>query len=87
MEAEYEEVLLWVDPSAGGAGTSSSGSASPSGEGIHVFGAIQPLKGRQTANLMADSYGFASAKELSRVQKYLHKHGGWQLEQVGVMSK
>ena len=81
MEAEYEEVLTWVDPGAGGAGTSSTGSVSPWGEGI------QPLKGCQTANLMADSYGFASAEELSRVQKYLHKHGRWQLEQVGVMSK
>ena len=87
MEAEYEEVLSCVDPGAGGAGTSSSGSASPWGEGIHVFGAIQPLKGCQTANLMADSHGFASAEELSRVQKYPHEHSGWQLEQVGVMSK
>ena len=87
MEAEYEEVLLWVNPGAGGAGTSSAGSVSPWDEGIHIFGAIQPLKGCQTANLMADSYGFASAEELSRVQKYLHKHGGWQLEQVGVISK
>ena len=40
-----------------------------------------------TANLMADSYGFASIEELSRVQKYLHEHGRWQLEQVSVMSK
>ena len=87
MEAEYEKVLSWVDPGAGGAGASSTGSASPWGEGILVFGTVQPLKGRQTANLMADSYGFASTEELSRVQKYLHEHGGWQLEQVGVMSK
>ena len=87
MEAEYEEVLMWVEPGAGGAGTSSAESVSPWSEGIHIFEATQPLKGRQTANLMADSYGFASAEELSRVQKYLHKHGGWQLEQVGVISK
>ena len=83
MEAEDEEVLSWVDPGADGAGTSSS-TASPWGEGIHVFGVIQPLKGCQTANLMADSYGFASIEELSRVQKYL---GRWQLEQVSIMSK
>ena len=51
--------MSWVDPGADGADTSSSSSASPWGEGIHVFGAIQPLKGCQTANLMADSYGFA----------------------------
>ena len=63
MEAEYEEVLSWVDPGAGGVGTPSSDSASPWGEGIQVFGLIQPLKGCQTANLMADSYGFASIKE------------------------
>ena len=87
MEVEYEEVLLWVDPGADGAGTSSSSTASPWGEGIHVFGLIQPLKGHQTANLMADSYGFASMEELSRVQKYLHEHGRWQLEQVSIMSK
>ena len=87
MEAEYEEVLSWADPGAGGASTSSTGLASPWGKGIHVFRAIQPLKGCQTANLMADSYGFASTKELSRVQKYLHEHGKWQLEQVGAMSK
>ena len=80
MEAEYKEVLTWVDPGAGGAGTS-AGSIGLWGEGIHVFGAAQPLKGCQTANLMA------SAEELSRVQKYLHEHGGWQLEQVGVLSK
>ena len=87
MEAEYKEMLSWVNPGAGGASTSSTGLVSPWGEGIHIFGAIQPLKGCQTANLMADSYGFASTEELSRVQKYLHEHGGWQLEQVGAMSK
>ena len=75
METEYEEVLSWVDPGADGAGASSSSSTSPWGEGIHVFGVIQPLKGCQTANLMADSYGFTSIEELSRVRKYLHEHG------------
>ena len=29
MEAEYEEVLSWVDPGAGGVGASLSNSASP----------------------------------------------------------
>ena len=87
MEADYEEVLSWVDPGADGANTCSSSSASPWGEGIHIFGVIQPLKGCQTANLMADSYGFTSIEELSRVQKYLPEHGGWQLEQVSIMSK
>ena len=87
MKAEYEEVLSWVDPGADGADASSSSSASPWGEGIHVFGMIQPLKRCQIANLMADSYGFTSIEELSRVQKYLHEHGGWQLEQVSIISK
>ena len=87
MEAEYKEVLSWVNPGADGAEASSSSSASPWGEGIHVFGAIQPLKGCQTANLMADSYRFTSIKELSRVQKYLHEHGRWHLEQVSIMSR
>ena len=87
MEAEYEEVLSWVDPGADGASASSSSSASPWGEGIHVFGVIQPLKRCQTVNLMADSYEFALIEELSRVQKYLHEHGGWQLGQVSIMSK
>ena len=87
MEAEYEEVLAWVDPGPGGAGPSSAEMSGPWEEGIHIFGVPQPLKGCRTANLMADSYGFASAEELSRVQKFLHDHGRWQLEQVGVVCK
>ena len=87
MEAEYEEMLSWVDPGADGASTSSSSTASPWSEEIHVFGPIQPLKGHQTANLMADSYRFFSMEELSRVQKCLHEHDRWQLEQVSIMSK
>ena len=80
MEAEYEQVLSWVDPARPGSpGTETPG---PWGEGIHLFGIPQPFKGCHTANLMADSYGFASAEELSRVQKYLCEHGRWQLEQV-----
>ena len=81
MELEYEEVLAWVDPGPARPGTSGAGSSSaettgPLGEGIHISRAFQPLKGCQTANLMADSYRFASAEELVRVQKYLHKHRG-----------
>ena len=87
MEADYEEVLTLVDPGASGAGTSSAESIGPWGEGIHVFGVAAPLKGCQTANLMADSYGFASAEELSRVQKFPHEHSRWQLEQLGVICK
>ena len=92
MGPEYEEVLAWVDPGparpgTSGAGYSSTETAGPWGEGILIFGAVQPLKGHQTANLMADSYGFALAEELARVQEYIREHRGWQLEQVGVIYK
>ena len=87
MEVEYEEVLSWVDPGPGSTRASSAATSGPWGERIHIFGEAQPLKGHQTANLMADSYGFASAEELSRVQRYLHEHGRWQLEQVSVVCK
>ena len=82
MEAEYEEVLSWVDPGLGEAGSSGTEITGPWGEGIHLFGVLQPLKGCHTATLMADSYRFASTEELSRIQKYLREHSGWQLEQV-----
>ena len=87
MEVEYEEVLSWVDPGPGEAASSGTETPGSWGEGIHLFGAPQPLKGHHTASLMADSYGFASTEELSRVQKYLHEHGGWQLEQVSYRPK
>ena len=87
MEAECEEVLTWVDPGPGEAASSGTETPGPWGEGIHLYGAPQPLKGCHTASLMADSYGFASTEELSRVQKYLREHGGWQLEQVSYRSK
>ena len=87
MEVEYEEVLSWVDPGPGGVVSSGTETPGPWGEGIHLFGALQPLKGHRTASLMADSDGFASTEELSRVQKYLREHGGWQLEQVSYRPK
>ena len=76
MEPEYKEVLAWVDPGPARPGTSGAGSSytettGPWSEGIHIFVAVQPLKGHQTASSMADSYGFESAEELGRVQKYL----------------
>ena len=82
MEVEYEEVLSRVDPGPGGAASSGTETPGPWGEGIHLFGVQQPLKGHHMASLMADSYGFASTEELSRVQKYLREHGRCQLEQV-----
>ena len=87
MKAEYEEVLTWVDPGPGEVASSGTETPGPWGEEIHLYGVPQPLKGCHTASLMADSYSFASTEELSRVQKYLHEHGGWQLEQVSYRSK
>ena len=87
MEAEYEEVLTWVDPGPGDEASYGTETPGPWGEEIHLYGALQPLKGHHTASLMADSYGFASTEELSRVQKYLCEHSGWQLEQVSYRSK
>ena len=82
MEVEYEEVLSWVDSGPGGVASSGTETPGPWEEGIHLFGALQPLKGHHTTSLMVDSYGFASTEELPRVQKYLREHGRWQLEQV-----
>ena len=82
MEPEYEEVLHWVDPGPTVPSEASQTFDTPWGEGIHLAGVVQPLKGKTTSSLMADSYGFQSQEELLRVQKYLKNHGGWQLEQV-----
>ena len=87
MEAEYEEVLTWVDPGPGEVASSGTETQGTWGEGIYLYGALQPLKGHHTASLMADSYSFASTEELSKVQKYLREHGRWQLEQVSYRSK
>ena len=87
VEPEFDEVLHWVDPDAAGPEGASSSADTPWGEGIFLAGVVQPLKGRQTASLMADSYGFQSQKELLRVQWYLKDHGGWQLEQVSYQPK
>ena len=87
MEPVYEEVLTWVDPDPDNADAAPADVSGPWGEGIHVFGEVKPLKGCRTPNLMADSYGFSSSEELSRVQKYLQEHGGWQLEQVSCRLK
>ena len=76
-----------MDPGPGRVGSSGTEMPGPWGEWLHLFGVPQPLKGCCTANLMADSYGFASAEELSRVQKFLCKHGRWKLEQVGITFK
>ena len=75
MEPEFNEVLHWVDPDAAGPEGASSSADTPWGEGILLTGVVQPLRGRQTASLMADSYGFRSQEELLRVQRYLKDHG------------
>ena len=82
MELEYEQLLSWEDPGPAVPGAAATEPNKPWGDGIVVSGPNQPLKGRQTASLMTDSYGFWSQEELLRVQKYLKDHGGWQLEQV-----
>ena len=87
MELEYDKVLHWVDPGPAIPGEAAKSSKTPWGEGIKLAGAVQPLKGRLTSSLMADSYGFQSQEELLRVQKYLRDHGGWQLEQVSYRPK
>ena len=82
MEPEYEQQLSWEDPGPTVPGAAATEPDKPWGNWIVVSGPNQPLKGKQTVGLMADSYGFQSEEELQRVQKYLRDHGGWQLEQV-----
>ena len=82
MEEEFDEVLHWEDPGPAAPGEASVASETPWGEGIQLAGVIQPLRGRQTPSLMADSYGFQSQEELLRVQRYLKDQSGWQLKQV-----
>ena len=64
MEPEYDEVLHWVDPGLAVPGEAATSSKNPWGEGIQLAGVVQPLKGRLTSSLMADSYGFQSQEEL-----------------------
>ena len=85
MEVEYDVPMAYVDPGPAIPGAApTSNPDKPWGEGITVAGPAQPLKGRITPSLMADSYGFRGEEEWIWVQKYLKAHGGWQLEQVGV---
>ena len=85
MEDEYDVPMAYVDPGPAIPGAAhTSNPDKPWGEGITVVDPTQPLKGRITPSLMADSYGFRGEEEWIRVQKYLKSHGGWQLEQVGV---
>ena len=64
MEAEYDEVLHWVDPGPAVPGEAAALSKTPWGESIQLAGVVKHLKGRQTSSLMADSYGFQSQEEL-----------------------
>ena len=76
MEPEYEQLLSWEDPGPTVPGAAAAEPDKPWGDRIVVSGPSQPLKGRQSVSLMADSYGFWSQEELLRVQKYLRDHGG-----------
>ena len=87
MELEYEQLLTWEDPGAAVPGMAAAEPDKPWGDGITVSWPNQPLKGRQTVSLMAESYGFSLQEELLRVQKYCKDHSGWQLEQVSCQSK
>ena len=66
MELEYDQLLSWEDPGPAVPGAIAAKPDKPWGDGIVVSGANQPLKGRQTASLMADSYGFQSQEDLLR---------------------
>ena len=87
MEPEYEQLLSWEDPGPAVPGAAAAELNKLWGDGIVVTGPNQPLKGRQTASLVADSYGFRSQEELLRVQKYLKDYGRWQLEQISHQPK
>ena len=82
MEPEYKQLLSWEDPGLAVPDAAATEPNKPWADGITVSGPNQPLKGRQTVSLMANSCGFRSQEELLRVQKYCRDHGGWQLEQV-----
>ena len=85
MEDECNVRMEYVDPGPAIPGAApTSNPDKPWGEGITVVGLAQPLKGRITPSLMADSYSFRGEEEWIWVQKYLKSHGSWQLEQVGV---
>ena len=61
---EYNEPLVYVDPGPAVPGAGPTGDPSkPWGEGITVWGPVQPLKGRLNPSLMADSYGFWGEEE------------------------
>ena len=87
MEQEYEQILSWEEPGPTVPGAAATEPNKPWGDRIVVSRPSQSLRERQTASLMADSYGFQSQEELLRVQKYLRDHGGWQLEQVSHQPK
>ena len=79
MEPEYEQLLSWEDQGPAVLGAAATEPNKPWGDGTTVSGPNQPLKGRQTASLMANSYEFRLQEELLRVQKYCRDHGGWQV--------
>ena len=68
MEPEYDEKLVWVEPAPANPDDAArprdqAADESPWGEGIRVCDAARPLKGRLTASLMADGYGFGGHKK------------------------
>ena len=53
--------------------------------GVAMFGSTRGHSREVvTPSLIADMYGFASKEEMSDTKDYLHSHGNYQIEQVGV---
>ena len=58
------------------------------GYGVGVYGAAQDYRREvATASLMAGMYGFACEEEMAATKEYLHRHGGYQLEQVRALAE
>ena len=55
---------------------------------VGVYGAAQGYRrDMATPSLMANIYGFACEEEMVDTKEYLCRHGGYQLEQVRVLTK
>ena len=85
MEGEYDlpmkfyESLIPDSPAAAGQNIREWG------YGVAVYGAARGhARAKKTPLLMANMYGFTSEEEMSDTKAYLHSHGDYQLEQVGV---
>ena len=85
MEGEYDlpmkfdESLIPDSPAAAGKNIGEWG------YGVAVYSAARGhARTKETPSLMADMYRFTLEEEMSDTKAYLHSHGDYQLEQVGV---